>query len=345
MATVYRRGKIWWVRFQWRGQEIRKSAHTTSKAEARRYLEDLLGNAARISRGGSVRRTYDEAMTRFMNEHLRDMKPSSARDYIFSIKTMSPHFSGLHLDEITKGRLSDFIDARRGEGVTPARIRRNLACLSSMFTHAIDWEWADENPVAALNKTKLKENKGRERYLNDDEISAALQQLNEPFKTIAMIAVGTGMRCGEILSLHWRDIDLDTGEIIIRDSKTGSGRVCSMDDATVKLLSAQKPAHPTIMFLKASGKPPSNFDVSRVWARACEKAGIKDCRFHDLRHTYASRRVKEGHDLYRIGKQLGHKAVQTTARYSHLQTDDLHKMHRTKPGTSTTDFVGTRKAK
>lgn len=284
-------------------------------------------------------------MKRFMAEHLKTLKPSSANDYISSINVLTPHFTGVYLDEIGRGKLSDFIDARRNDGISSARIRRNLACLSSMFAHAIDWEWASANPVTSLNKNKLREPAGRERYLSSDEIAAAVSYLEDPFRTIALVAVGTGMRCGEILALHWRDINLETGEIIIRDSKSGSGRICSMDDDTIALLSAQKPARPERLFLKASGKPVSNFDVSRVWSRACEKARVKDCRFHDLRHTYASRRVKEGHDLYRIGKQLGHKAVQTTARYSHLQTEDLHQMHRTNPGTLPTDFVGTRKVK
>ena len=79
MATVYRRGSTWWVRFQWRGVEVRRSARTSSKAVAQQMLGRLLAEHRRLDRGGRPRRTYREALERFWAEYMPTLKPASQR--------------------------------------------------------------------------------------------------------------------------------------------------------------------------------------------------------------------------------------------------------------------------
>jgi hypothetical protein len=83
MATVYRRNnsKLWWVRFQWRGTEVRKSARTTSKQEAMRFLARTLEECRKLDREGRARRTFDEVAYRFVQEHLPTLKPRSVERY------------------------------------------------------------------------------------------------------------------------------------------------------------------------------------------------------------------------------------------------------------------------
>lgn len=327
MATVYRRGTVWWVRFQWRGTEIRKSARTTSKTVARDYLRKLQNDAARLDRGGKPRRTYDETMNRFIDEHLPTLKPSAAADYLSSARVLTGHWSGLHLDEITQGRIADLVRARKADKISAARIKRNLACASSMFTCAQSWDWADDNPIRKFDKRSLREAPPRQRYLTDEEAAAVVKAAKKSLRDIVRLALGTGMRLGEILALEGRDIDPGKSEITIRDSKTRKARTISMDADAAELCRHINRHGNKLVFSREKGQPLTSYQVSRWFNRIVTKLGLEDVRFHDLRHTYASRRVREGHDLYRIGKQLGHETPATTARYSHLRIDDLHDLH------------------
>ena len=107
MATVYKRSSTYWVRFQWRGKEVRRSAHTTSKATAQQFLADLLDEHRRLDRGGNPRRTYKEALERFTYDYLPTLKPRTQERYRTSFRQLNAVFGNLYLDEITRGRLAD----------------------------------------------------------------------------------------------------------------------------------------------------------------------------------------------------------------------------------------------
>src|SRR5262249_55439607 len=135
MANLYQRNgsNIYWIRFQWRGSEIRKSARTTSKQEALRFLARTIEECRKLDREGRTRHTFEESTYRFAQEHLPTIKPKSAERYRVSLRALAPTLNGLYLDEITKGRLGTFIAGRQRGGVTGATIRRDLTCLSSML--------------------------------------------------------------------------------------------------------------------------------------------------------------------------------------------------------------------
>src|SRR5919109_859459 len=99
MATIYRRNgsKLWWIRFQWRGTEVRRSARTTSKQEALRFLARKLEDCRALDRDGRTRRTFEEAACRFAVEHLPTLKPKSAERYRVSLRVLAPTFADLHL--------------------------------------------------------------------------------------------------------------------------------------------------------------------------------------------------------------------------------------------------------
>jgi hypothetical protein len=100
VATVYRRGSAWWVRFRWRGVEVRRSARTSSKAVAQRTLARLLDEHRRLDRDRRPRRTYREALERFSAEYTAALKPATQRRYRTSFRQLAAAFGGLHLDEI-----------------------------------------------------------------------------------------------------------------------------------------------------------------------------------------------------------------------------------------------------
>lgn len=120
-------------------------------------------------------------------------------------------------------------------------------------------------------------------------------------------------------------IDLRRRELRLTVTKTGRPRQVPLSSRaleTIKgLLERSRPRSP-YLFCKSDGSRIG--DPKKAFAGACRRAGIEDFRFHDLRHTYASWWVQDGGDLYRLSRILGHTTLQTTSRYAHLRTDDLH---------------------
>jgi integrase len=136
------------------------------------------------------------------------------------------------------------------------------------------------------------------------------------------------MRRGEILKLTWEDVDFRSGTLYVAEAKNGDPRHVPMSNRLRAMLSALprniRGKHlftgmPKIKKTVQIGKPGEPFrDVDTSFENACEKAGITDFRFHDLRHTAASHMAMAGVPLKTIGEILGHKTAAMTERYSHL---------------------------
>jgi hypothetical protein len=115
-----------------------------------------LGELDAVAWGEKPRRSYAEAEEKFIREHLTAIKPRAAQRYGVSLKHLSEHFGDRTLEQITSATLSDFETKRRQQGVSPSTIRRDLACLSSLLTSCVDWEWIDSNIVPAYLRRRSK---------------------------------------------------------------------------------------------------------------------------------------------------------------------------------------------
>ena len=133
----------------------------------------------------------------------------------------------------------------------------------------------------------------------------------------------TGCRRNEILTLRWDDVDAEANELHLRDSKTGA-RTVSVSPEAAKLL-AEVPRVADNPFV-IPGRIKGTFmrNVNTPWEIIRERAGLKDVRLHDLRHSFASRALALGESLPMIGKLLGHSRIETTARYAHLARESVH---------------------
>lgn len=333
MATVYKRdkSKYWYTRFQWRGTEYRESTKQTTKAAAQRYLRQRIAELERFDADGGPRRTFKETHERFAREHLVSLKESSVERYASSIVVLHKFFEHHYLDEITRGAISDYVSVRK-EKVSDTAIRRDLACLSSMMSCAVQWEWIKQNPLKGYSRRSLKESPPRTRYLSLDEFDALLNATPPDMTTLVVLAVETGMRMGEMLSLTWQQIDQQRQEIRLTETKTDEPRTIPLSPKASAHLSAH-PRHITspFVFHDSNGEPWKQRNVSHRFANTVKRAGLTDFRFHDLRHTFASWAVQGQHDwlkapmdLYRLQKWLGHKWPHMTQRYAHLTSDDLH---------------------
>lgn len=129
------------------------------------------------------------------------------------------------------------------------------------------------------------------------------------------MALYTGMRRGEIFNLKWFDVDFNRGLIQIRESKSGKKRVVPINVTIKMLLDDLKPKSEYVFPSPKTGGKLDN--IKRSFRRAVTEAGIEDFRFHDLRHTAATRMADAGADTFTLMKILGHSDIRMTARYAH----------------------------
>jgi integrase len=209
---------------------------------------------------------------------------------------------------------------KRTIGTTTAN--RYTTALSHVFTIAInEWEWLESNPIARVSK--LKEPRGRVRFLSDEERTALLEQCtkseNPYLHTVVVLALSTGARKMEIMSLKWVDVDFQRKSIVLHETKNNERRVLPLQGYALELmqkLAQHKKAHSDFVFPSEKGDQP--VDIRRAWEYAVEKTDIKDFKFHDLRHSAASYLAMNGASLAEIAEVLGHKTLQMVKRYAHL---------------------------
>ena len=326
MASLYKRNnsKIWWIRFQHQGKRIQKSTGTKDKSEALKLLVQCQEDVRRYNIDATIRHRFQDMSQKFADEHLPLLKPLTAEGYRTHIKYLTNQFHGLYLDEINKTRIAEYISARRQAGLTSPTIRRHLSTLSSMYSRAIGWGWIETNPSKSFDKRAVPEAKPRVRYITQKEFQRLHSNAAPHLKPILEIAVQTGMRSEEILSLKWSQINLDRREITLTKTKSGLPRVIPMTDQAVTTFVAtlRHVTSPYVFCNRTTGERYRS--VKKAFHSACRRSQITDFRFHDLRHTFASWSVQGGMDLYRLSRILGHATTQMTARYAHLATADLH---------------------
>jgi integrase/recombinase XerD len=260
------RGNIWWFRKRINGKDEEVSLETSNiglaKERRDRLLQDL--KAQRAVKWGEVRRyTFNQAAERFGTEHFTSLKPKSRARYIVSISNLLEDFDKVPLGEISSARLGDFEQRRHREGVTNSTIRRDLACLSAIFSTAEEWEWVTKNPVKAFLRGRarkgLKEGEPRTRYLDHEEEAAILQAASPKAASAILFAIDTGLRKEEQFSLLWSRVDLRAREIHVDmgASKNSRPRTVPLLERTFRLLSEmarKRDLRSPYVFTTAEGK-------------------------------------------------------------------------------------------
>lgn len=202
----------------------------------------------------------------------------------------------------------------------PATVNRLVATLKHMFTKAEEWEMVEEAVLKKVRKAKLlPENNRRLRYLAEEEAERLLQSCEPHLRPVVQVALNTGMRKQEILQLEWeKNIDLKNGFILLSDTKNGERREIPINDAVRSALEKQvrRLDVPWVFYNPETGG--KWCDLKRSFYAALRRTGIKDFRFHDLRHTFASHLVMAGVDITTVKELLGHKTLSMTLRYAHL---------------------------
>ena len=204
---------------------------------------------------------------------------------------------------------------KHGQKRSPATVNRHLSALSKIFSLAEDAGLIESNPCKRVRKFQL--DNQRMRVLSADEEVRLFSELegNELVTQIVLTALHTGMRRGEIFNLKWSDVDLDRGLIQVRVSKSNKQRLVPMNE-TVRLLLGSIVRTSEFVF----PSPKTNNRLNQIktsFRKAVTRAALEDFRFHDLRHTAASRMAEAGASPFTLMKILGHSDIRMTSRYTH----------------------------
>ncbi len=317
MALLLKKGE-WYIDYYANGRRKREKIGT-SKTLALNVLRkrkvELAENKYLDIRKEEKIRFEDFAKT-FLEIHSKpNKKPSSLERDENLIKKLGLTFNGYYLYSITSMMIEEYKTKRLEEKKAPATVNRELACLKCIFNKAIEWGKATDNPVRKVKL--LRENNERIRYLEKEEIKTLIGNCSGYLKGAVIVALNTGMRRGEILNLKWKDIDINRNIIYLSDTKNGEGREVPMNDYVKRTLIAIR-KHPDSPYIFCNGKGSPFYNLRKSFGDALTASKIKDFKFHDLRHTFASQLVMHGVDLKTVQELLGHKSFEMTLRYSHL---------------------------
>ena len=302
---------FWWYDFTIAGSRFRGSTGETDKRRARDAEADQreLARRSAISRGDWK---LVEVLATYWDEHGKNARSSAT---IFHQLGMLR--SGLgrdtRLSNLTNAMLMDYRARRRGHGLQPHSVNREIVLLRAATA------WCNKihgqpMPNLAWRELKSPEPPGRTRFLSREQYESVMQSAHPDLRPIILCAVTTGLRRGNILALDWSEVNLAAGwiTVTVKGGKRHSARIT-------------KPLKAELARTPPAGRAGKVFVVTgfrKRWLAAVEQAGLTDFRFHDLRHTFASWARAAGADIADICEALGHSNISVTMRYAHIRPDE-----------------------
>jgi len=307
-----------------------QSASFERLTDARKWAqntESAIREGRHFKTSQSKKHTLAELVTRYVSEVLAK-KPKTKRDQERHFNWWKNEIGSYSLSDITPALITEYKNKLVKEVTqyeserSPATVNRYLAALSRAFTVAMkEWGWVEENPFRRVSK--FSESKGIVRFLSDDERKSLLEACqsseNKALYLIVVLALSTGARKNEILTLTWDRVDFKRKVVTLQETKNGETRLLPLAGLAHDLLLAHsKIRRIDTHFLFPGQKPQKPVDIRSAWVTALAHAKINNFRFHDLRHSAASYLAMNGASLAEIAEVLGHKTLQMVKRYAHL---------------------------
>lgn len=329
----YRRkdSPIWWVSINdASGNRVRRSTGTQDRKEAEAIEAKWKLEAHQVKHWGKKpTHTFEQLMVSHYNAVAGDLR--SPERILAAIRRLKPFFEGKVVEELRRSDIAFYIEKRKADGISNATINRELDVLSAAINHArYKWEWEITNPVERMS---LKEPEGRLRWLSRAEADVLIREAEQEPKSphladFIRLALNTGCRKNELLKLEWERVDLKENRLYLegQHTKNGKRRLIPLNvEARQALLGRARfraqycPDSPWV-FAHRSGERVQY--MQNGFGAACARAGIKDFRVHDMRHTFASWLVSAAVPLAELRDLLGHSTIEMTERYAHLAPDN-----------------------
>jgi integrase len=254
-------------------------------------------------------------LPRYMEWAEDHKKPSTIERNHQFIKHLEPFVSDKLLQNITVPVAEEYKNARKNEGASNATVNREISFLKAVLNKAVKWGLIDKNPVQFVES--LPESHQFKRYLTPTETLLLIDVSEEHLRPLIVTAIFTGLRWGNVRKLKWTEVDLENSVINLDDSKNDEHIYPLPDKVKQEITKLPKNGGPYLFINPETGKPWC--DLRKAFKKAKEKAGItRPFRVHDLRHSFASNLLMIGNDLKTVQELLGHRNINTTLRYAHL---------------------------
>ncbi len=315
--------------FSQNGRQFRRSTETEDRKLAIRIFDKLKGELAEgkwFEKVPVEKHTFGELMDKYLQEHssVNKVKKSHLRDKGMA-KNLLSFFKNRNLTDITSAMISDYKVKRRKDGVSPRTINYELTMMSHAFNLAsLEWEWVKDNPVRRVRKDRV--NNFIERWLTPEEEKRLLCVSAPWLRDIIIFAIHTGLRQSEILDLRWSQIDLVRRTMTIFEQKNRGIDTLPLNETAVSVLTERyrhRSSEFDHVFPSANNTRIDNMNLVRAFKRVMRKAEVHNFRFHDLRHTFATRLVQSGVGIYEVQRLGRWKSPSMVMRYAHHNIESL----------------------
>ncbi len=301
----------------------------------------------RRKRAATLDAFLDEQYGAWAEAHLKTGDETATR-----VRAIFADFLKKPMPEITPFAVERWRTQRHRAGITPSTTNRDLDCLRSVLSKAVQWGALAEHPMRTVTRAKV-DTLGRLRYLSpaeEQQLRAALDARDQRerdararFNTwrrergyttlpdygtytdhlqpVVLLALNTGLRRGELLARTWGDVDLVSALLTVRgvSAKSGRTRYLPLNSEAIAVLKAWQPSETTAADWVFPGPTGERMrSLKTAWGKVAKAAGLKNFTFHDLRHSFASKLVQMGVDLNTVRELLGHSDIKMTLRYAHL---------------------------
>ena len=297
------------------------------KSEALRFLTNFKSEILERTSRKTIPITLDKFQFEFLKHSEAIHTPKTTKTFVTTFKYMLKFFGDPIISELTERDIRRFVDYRIK---TPSiyQARKDLINISSSFTWAVNEGYIVVNPCA--NIKRLKTPQKLPLFFSNTEFEKLLEVIdNEEFKALVIVAVNTGLREMELLSLQWDQIFFERGILILDNQNyiTKSKKIRTLPlnskvlSALLQLKQLDNSNEFVFQFEKITNRPKFVQNNFRSYIRLAKLN--KKLNFHSLRHTFASWLVQKGVSIYEVSKLLGHADIKTTQIYAHLRSDDL----------------------
>ncbi|TDG25912.1 site-specific integrase [Paraburkholderia silviterrae] len=326
MSIRKRKGSdVWHIDFRAPGGgRVRQSTGTSDRKEAQELHDKLKHEAWRVAKlGEKPRHCFEEGAARFLKER---MGKTTITSMAAQLEYFCGIFSGRDLASLTRAEIMaalpvDAVRKGRKAPLTAGTRNRYLSTIRAMLYDAADkWDWIEKAPALP----ELEEPAIRIRWITRDEAKRLLRALGDDcMRDCTAFGFATGLRQANILKLEWAQVDLVAKRAWIHPDQAKARKPIGvpLNEEALTILRRQIGKSDEYVFVSA-GEPLDRWDAY-WWKVACRKAGIKNFRFHDVRHTWASWHVQGGTPLQVLKELGGWATFEMVLKYAHLAPDHL----------------------
>jgi integrase len=342
------RGDVWYAKYRVPGgrqvkrrigpawtERGRPAQAFFTKRTAEAWLSEVLEQARRGELAGMVRTdaTFADAADEYIRwlREDRQRKPSTLRDYRSIINAhLLPAFGSERLEDMTTDQVEAWSAKLAARGTMNNRTRlKILTVLHGVMKRAVRVWKLPRNPVSDVEKPVQHRSVGIEVFSPEDVMALVRQAASEQDAAIYLVAAFTGLRRGELVALRWRDVDFPRSHIRVTASytegglstpKSGKARSVPMAPVVAETLAklAESSSDDGLVFPGSHG---AYLDASALYRRykaALVRAGLRDLRFHDLRHTFGTQVIGNPQvSILQLKEWMGHADIDTTMKYLH----------------------------